>query len=73
MHGHGELFSRWIFHAPDILFQIAVHFIEAFYKLPRGGVDALLRLAIEALALQERYSLVSACTFLVSPGIFPSL
>ena len=47
--------------------QIVVRFIKAFYKLPAGALDALLELAINALALQERYSLVSACTFLVSP------
>ncbi|ESK97855.1 importin 13 [Moniliophthora roreri MCA 2997] len=35
-----------------------------FYVLPLGGLDALMQCAIRALALQERYSLVAACTFL---------
>ncbi|KDQ56073.1 hypothetical protein JAAARDRAFT_36863 [Jaapia argillacea MUCL 33604] len=45
---------------------IAAHFIEAFYRLPPGAFDALMRCTIKALSLQERYSLVSACTFLIS-------
>ncbi|KAK7056364.1 hypothetical protein VNI00_002918 [Paramarasmius palmivorus] len=35
-----------------------------FYMLPPGGLDALMQCAIRALTLQERYSLVAACTFL---------
>jgi len=45
---------------------IVQHFIHTFYNLPPGLLDALLQCAIAALALQERYSLVSACTFLNS-------
>ncbi|KAJ7758775.1 hypothetical protein B0H14DRAFT_3896007 [Mycena olivaceomarginata] len=36
----------------------------AFCTLPDGAFDALIQCAISALALQQRYSLVAACTFL---------
>ncbi|KAL0062877.1 hypothetical protein AAF712_010197 [Marasmius tenuissimus] len=34
------------------------------FSLPPGGLDTLMQCAIRALTLQERYSLVSACSFL---------
>ena len=37
----------------------------AFYELRREVFDALVRCAITSLALQERYSLVAASSFLV--------
>lgn len=43
----------------------AQDFTNAFYALPPGLFDALIQCAIKALTLQERYSLVSACNFLV--------
>jgi len=46
---------------------VALHFLGAFYRLPPGALDALMQCAVGSLALQERYSLVAACTFL---GIF---
>lgn len=45
--------------------QVAQDFTNTFYSLPPGALDALMHCAIEALSLQERYSLVSACNFLV--------
>lgn len=45
--------------------QTAQDFTRSFYRLPPGALDALMTCAIAALALQERYSLVSACAFLV--------
>jgi len=45
---------------------LARDFVDAFYRLPPGAFDGLMQCAIESLALQERYSLVSACTFLVT-------
>ncbi|PCH43249.1 ARM repeat-containing protein [Wolfiporia cocos MD-104 SS10] len=45
---------------------VAHHFISTFYALPPELFDALIKCAITALSLQERYSLVAACTFLVS-------
>lgn len=45
--------------------QVALHFISALYRIPPPALDALLRCAAGSLALQERYSLVAACTFLV--------
>jgi hypothetical protein len=35
------------------------------YTLPTGALDALVQSAVGALTLPERYSLVSACSFLV--------
>ncbi|CAL1698588.1 unnamed protein product [Somion occarium] len=43
---------------------VDVHFIPVFYQLPHDLFNALMQCAISALSLQERYSLVSACTFL---------
>ncbi|KAG5640712.1 hypothetical protein DXG03_007469 [Asterophora parasitica] len=43
----------------------AQDFTRSFYTLPPGGLDALLNSVIKALSLQERYSLVQACNFLV--------
>ncbi|RDB17659.1 Importin-13 [Hypsizygus marmoreus] len=42
----------------------AQDFTRSFYSLPPGALDALMNCAISGLALQERYSLVSACNFL---------
>ncbi|KAJ7432478.1 hypothetical protein B0H11DRAFT_808219 [Mycena galericulata] len=44
--------------------RVAQDFTGAFCALPDGAFDALMQCAISALALQERYSLVAACTFL---------
>ncbi|KAJ7661997.1 hypothetical protein DFH06DRAFT_363441 [Mycena polygramma] len=44
--------------------RVAQDFTAAFCALPDGAFDALMQCAISALALQERYSLVAACTFL---------
>ncbi|KAF8156219.1 hypothetical protein K438DRAFT_2026380 [Mycena galopus ATCC 62051] len=44
--------------------RVAQDFTAAFCALPDGAFDALMHCAISALALQERYSLVAACTFL---------
>ncbi|KAJ6541009.1 hypothetical protein DFH09DRAFT_1394943 [Mycena vulgaris] len=44
--------------------RVAQDFTSAFCALPDGAFDALMQCAISALALQERYSLVAACTFL---------
>jgi len=46
--------------------RVAQDFTSAFYSLPPGALDALMQCAITSLALQERYSLVSACNFLSS-------
>jgi hypothetical protein len=45
--------------------QIAKHFLVGFYRLPPGALDALMQCAVTSLSLQERYSLVATCTFLV--------
>ncbi|KAJ3547929.1 hypothetical protein NM688_g5353 [Phlebia brevispora] len=45
---------------------VAQHFIAVFYLLPPDLFNALIQCAIGALSLQERYALVSACTFLSS-------
>ncbi|KAG5635745.1 hypothetical protein H0H81_010228 [Sphagnurus paluster] len=42
----------------------AQDFTGSFYTLPPGALDALMNCAIQALSLQERYSLVQACNFL---------
>ncbi len=47
--------------------QVAYDYASVFYQLPVEHFSALIRCAVTALSLQERYSLVSACSFLVSP------
>ncbi|EAU87903.1 hypothetical protein CC1G_01550 [Coprinopsis cinerea okayama7 len=44
--------------------RVAQDFTKSFYALPPGMLDLLMQCAISALALQERYSLVSACNFM---------
>ena len=39
--------------------------MAVFYNLPPGALDALMQCAVSSLSLQERYSLVATCTFLV--------
>lgn len=47
--------------------QFIHHFLTIYYRLPPDLFNGLVQCAIGALSLQERYSLTSACTFLVSP------
>ncbi|THV01907.1 ARM repeat-containing protein [Dendrothele bispora CBS 962.96] len=42
----------------------AQFFTSNFYSLPSGALDALMNCTVRALTLQERYSLVSASSFL---------
>ena len=49
--------------------QTAQEFTKAVYSLPLELFDGLVRCAVKALSLQERYSLVAACNFLVR--LFP--
>lgn len=51
---------------------MAQHFITVFYRIPPELFHALIQCATGSLALQERYSLVSACTFLVCPTRTPT-
>ncbi|KAH8115086.1 ARM repeat-containing protein [Phellopilus nigrolimitatus] len=44
---------------------VAQHFAGLFFQLPDGAIEALMQCSVQALSLQERYSLVSACKFLV--------
>ncbi|RDX49711.1 ARM repeat-containing protein [Lentinus brumalis] len=44
----------------------AQHFVPVFYRLTQELFNALIQCAISAMSLQERYSLVSVCTFLSS-------
>lgn len=58
--GHLPLYTK------DVAFgQVAKHFVAVFYNLPPGALDALMQCAVSSLSLQERYSLVATCTFLV--------
>ncbi|KAI0937932.1 hypothetical protein AcW1_002387 [Taiwanofungus camphoratus] len=45
---------------------VAVHFVATFYRLPSELFNTLMQCAISSVSLQERYSLVAACTFLGS-------
>lgn len=49
----------------NFLEMAAQHFTSIFYRLPPQLFHALMQCAAGSLALQERYSLVSACQFLV--------
>ncbi|THH07205.1 hypothetical protein EW145_g3549 [Phellinidium pouzarii] len=44
---------------------VAQHFADLLFELPPGALEALMQCAVKTLSLQERYSLVSACKFLV--------
>ena len=53
--------------------QIAQHFIPVFYQLPPELFNSCIQCAISALSMQERYSLVYSCNFLVHlSSIHPS-
>ena len=57
--------------------QASQDFTSAFYALPNGLLDSVMQCAVRALCLQERYSLVAACNFIVRMifvnGYSPSL
>ncbi|GJJ09063.1 hypothetical protein Clacol_003285 [Clathrus columnatus] len=44
--------------------KVALHFVRTLYRLPETVFATLIQTAIAALAIQERYALVSACSFL---------
>ena len=46
--------------------QFVNHFVASFYHLPPELFNSLMHCAIASLGLQERYSMVSGCTFIVS-------
>ncbi|KZT68569.1 ARM repeat-containing protein [Daedalea quercina L-15889] len=43
---------------------MAQHFVSTFYQLPPDLFNALMQCSVTSLGLQERYSLVGACTFI---------
>lgn len=49
---------------------VAKNFPMAFFVLPAGALDSLMQCSLTSMALQERYSLVSVCNFLVSDWAF---
>jgi len=46
--------------------RVAQDFTSTFYTLPPGLLDGLVQCAIKTLSVQERYSLVAACNFLIT-------
>jgi len=44
---------------------VVQHFAPLLFRLPPAALDALIQCTVRALTLQERYSLVAACTFIV--------
>lgn len=46
--------------------QFANHFVASFYQLPPELFSSLMQCAIASLGLQERYSMVAGCAFIVS-------
>ncbi|OCB89261.1 ARM repeat-containing protein [Sanghuangporus baumii] len=44
---------------------VAQHFTDTMFDMPSNAMNDLMAFTIRALSLQERYSLVSACKFLV--------
>jgi hypothetical protein len=56
-------------YAADLkLVQVTHQFTRTIYSLSPGIFTTLLQTTIGALAVQERYALVSACSFLVGPS-----
>ena len=45
--------------------RMAEEYTQELYSMPEGALDGLMRCAIVALGLQERYSVVAACKFVV--------
>ena len=45
--------------------QTVLHFTGLFFDLTPGALDTLMQCSVKALTMQERYSLVAACKFLV--------
>lgn len=45
---------------------VAQHFVSTFYSLPPELFNALMSCAVTSLNLQERYSLVAACNFVIT-------
>ena len=43
--------------------RMAEEYTQELYSMPEGALDGLMRCAIVALGLQERYSVVAACKF----------
>jgi hypothetical protein len=50
--------------------KVAQHFTPILYTLPDGVFHTLIQAAVGALTLQERFSLVYSCSFLVSKFFF---
>ncbi|KAJ7677007.1 hypothetical protein DFH06DRAFT_1122284 [Mycena polygramma] len=71
--GAGGMVEAEVSQNPDIVQEVsacmdrvAQDFTAVFCSLHDSAFDVLMQCAISALALQERYSLVAACTFLAS-------
>ena len=56
-----------------IVIQVAKNFVASFYRVPPGTFDTLMHCSVSSLSLQERYSLVAACNFLVRSSAHCSL
>ena len=77
----GSLLSFWAGTDCESVTQAAADFTDVFYTLPPGFLDALTQFVINALSLQERYSLATASNFIACfcyllsffPSFFPSL
>jgi len=52
--------------AVHFVIQFANHFVSSFYHLPPEVFNSLMQCAIASLGLQERYSMVAGCAFIVS-------
>lgn len=44
---------------------VAQHFADVLMEMSAGAIHHLMSFTVRALAMQERYSLVAACKFLV--------
>ena len=52
--------------------QFVNHFVVSFYHLPPELFNSLMQCAIASLGLQERYSMVAGCAFIVSSRLYPT-
>ena len=53
--------------------RMAEEYTQELYSMPEGALDELMRCAIVALGLQERYSMIAACKFIVRAVLCISL
>ena len=69
-HGKSPIFLSTVDHSADQI-QVVDYFPSALFALPSTMFSSLMNTTVMALLLQERYSLVASCKFLVRFNLLP--